>query len=398
MSLPCPPPTLPSLEETLDLTYNVVVAERIDFEIGYDILCDDVALATNDAKHVLMFLADFDGSADTFKAYRRDLERLLMWMWTVQGVCLKEVDNRVLRLFLDFLGSPPQDWIMKSQYRRATASGPNPNWRPFRSTSRAYRFSDSSYKAMVVSLSSFFTHISNIGYIERNPMLQIRQLSKFTGAKKERKIKRLSNLQLQYCFQACDAMAEENPDRFERTRFLFNVMVKLYLRISEVAEKPQHRPVMGDFFRDHNGSWWFNVGYGKGRKSRDVSVPDDLLADLRRFREYLGLSSLPAPNEKEPLFPKRIGRGSISTERQVRRLLDEVFVEAKFRLAADGHSEEAESLPDATAHWLRHTGISEDVTHRPISHVRDDAGHNDIKTTSIYIDSDRLERSRSRNG
>ena len=37
-------------------------------------------------------------------------------------------------------------------------------------------------------------------------------------------------------------------------------------------------------------------------------------------------------------------------------------------------------------HWLRHTGISEDVKIRPREHVRDDAGHSSGSITDKYID------------
>lgn len=40
----------------------------------------------------------------------------------------------------------------------------------------------------------------------------------------------------------------------------------------------------------------------------------------------------------------------------------------------------------ATVHWLRHTGISEDVKIRPREHVRDDAGHSLSAITDKYID------------
>jgi hypothetical protein len=41
---------------------------------------------------------------------------------------------------------------------------------------------------------------------------------------------------------------------------------------------------------------------------------------------------------------------------------------------------------------LRHTGISEDVKHRPREHVRDDAGHGSSAITDRYIDVERAER------
>lgn len=44
-------------------------------------------------------------------------------------------------------------------------------------------------------------------------------------------------------------------------------------------------------------------------------------------------------------------------------------------MKADGLEDDASDLRTATVHWLRHTGISEDVKFRPREHVRDNAGH-----------------------
>jgi hypothetical protein len=49
----------------------------------------------------------------------------------------------------------------------------------------------------------------------------------------------------------------------------------------------------------------------------------------------------------------------------------------------------------ATVHWLRHTGISDDVKIRPREHVRDDAGHSSSAITDKYIDIELRERHRS---
>ena len=58
----------------------------------------------------------------------------------------------------------------------------------------------------------------------------------------------------------------------------------------------------------------------------------------------------------------------------------------------EGFVEDADRLSTATVHWLRHTGISDDVKHRPREHVRDDAGHGSSAITDRYIDVERAER------
>ena len=69
-----------------------------------------------------------------------------------------------------------------------------------------------------------------------------------------------------------------------------------------------------------------------------------------------------------------------------------MFNVAADKMRREGFVEEAERLGDATVHWLRHTGISEDVKHRPREHVRDDAGHGSSAITDRYIDVERAER------
>lgn len=61
------------------------------------------------------------------------------------------------------------------------------------------------------------------------------------------------------------------------------------------------------------------------------------------------------------------------------------------RMNEEGFNEEAEALKSATVHWLRNTGISNDVKFRPREHVIDDL---DIARaiTDKYIDVDLKER------
>jgi hypothetical protein len=64
-------------------------------------------------------------------------------------------------------------------------------------------------------------------------------------------------------------------------------------------------------------------------------------------------------------------------------------------MQAEGFTEEVANLQAATVHWLRHTGISDDVKRRPREHVRDDAGHSSSQTTDQYIDIDLHKRHES---
>lgn len=113
---------------------------------------------------------------------------------------------------------------------------------------------------------------------------------------------------------------------------------------------------------------------------------------LKRWRKYLNLSPLPSPSDHLPLFPKQKGKGPITNTTYIRKIVQQCFDNAIEKLKQDGFVEEAESLVEATVHWLRHTGISDDVKHRPREHVRDDAGHSSSAITDKYIDIELRER------
>jgi hypothetical protein len=101
---------------------------------------------------------------------------------------------------------------------------------------------------------------------------------------------------------------------------------------------------------------------------------------------------MPLVDEDEPLIPKDRGEGAITSTNQIRNIVQFCFDKAIERLHEDCFKEEAKGLQHATVHWLRHTGISDDIKRRPREHVRDDAGHSSSVTTDRYIDVDLRER------
>lgn len=242
--------------------------------------------------------------------------------------------------------------------------------------------------------SSFYNHLINEGFLEVNPVLLIRQKSKyFTKHQGTPKIPKLSQKQWLYCIKIVESLAEKQPVKHERTLFILSALYLMYLRISELTTTERWQPQMGHFYKDSSNHWWF-ITIGKGNKERTISVSDEMLGALRRYRKSLGLTALPSPNEKTPLIEKIRGKGPVTSDREIRKIVQECFDLAVLKLEAKGHKDEAEALEHATVHWLRHTGISDDINirHRPESHVRDDAGHSSIVITDRYNDITMKER------
>lgn len=359
-----------------------------------------------DYEHARRFLLSYTGSSATFNAYRREMERLCLWAWQVEARSVLELQRDDIERFIEFLIQPPQTWVGTKTVARTLRDGePNPDWRPFvvsvkksramdgeEARACSYNASQAGLKASFAILSSFYALLLADGVIEANPVAQIRQKSKFVIKSSEAApVRRLSRLQWEYVLDVAQDLARAEPDKHERTLFILYCLYCMYLRISELVVDARSTPVMGDFRKDMDQNWWFHVT-GKGNKSRTIVVSDDMLAALKRYRAHLGLSALPALSENHPLLPKAKGRGGITSTRRLRKIVQDIFDQTYERMQADGLGDDALELRASSAHWLRHTGISEDVKTRPREHVRDDAGHVSMSTTDRYVDTDRRER------
>ena len=350
-----------------------------------------------------MFLSHYSGNDGTFRSYRREVEKILQWTWLIAEKTLPALKREDIEKFIKFCQKPPKSWIgFKISPRFIDKEGlriPNTEWRPFivkqsklakkqgHSLSKDhFALSDHAIKGMIQNLGSFFQFAVLEEYLVSNPMMLLRQKSRFLKKQQgPRKIRRLSSLQWQSVISFAQQLAENNPKQHERTLFMITALYAMYLRISELVASDRWIPTMNDFHRDSKERWWFTT-VGKGNKERDIAVSNQMMKALKRWRLHLGLSALPSPADNTPLIPKLIGKGPLSNTFTARRIIQVCFDGAAEQLENEGFIEEAATLKEATVHWLRHTGISEDVKHRPREHVRDDAGHGSSAITDLYID------------
>ena len=355
--------------------------------------------AIDDYQFASEFLYSYRGSPDTFSTYRREIEHFLHWCWLVAGKSLKTVRREDIEAYIEFAKDPPNAWIGAKNVARFVEKGgerlPNTVWRPYvvqgKGGEASYLLSQSGIQSIFGVLSSFCNFLIQEEYLEFNPVAQIRQKGKFLRKTQASKpIRRLSQLQWSYVLDSAEKMSKEDT-LHERTLFIMNALFGMYLRISELVETDRWTPKMGDFERDLEGNWWFRT-VGKGNKERQISVSDDMLGALKRYRKARGLPELPSPGEYTPLIHKARGKGGITSTRQIRGIVQACFDAAQIAMRQEGFTEEADQLTAATVHWLRHTGISEDVKHRPREHVRDDAGHGSSAITDRYIDVELSER------
>lgn len=372
--------------------------EKLSFEASLPKHLLSLKEYEKDYKGAHAFLYAYKSNKPTFNAYRREVERLLLWTWLIQKKSILDLTRLDMESYLSFCQKPPKSWIGTKKVPHFIVSVgesiANLDWHPFVKTESKnqegsritpYSLSDKSFKDIFAVLSSFYNFLIHEDYTQLNPILQIRQKSKyFKKYQGPPKIRRLTELQWDYVVETAGRMAKNNSAH-ERTFFIMIALYAMYLRISELVSSPRWTPKMCDFHKDHEDNWWFTT-VGKGNKERQIAVSDAMLEALKKWRIHLGLSPLPAPSDRSPLIPKERGIGPITSTNQIRNLVQKCFDQAIFQMKEEGFKEEAENLQSATVHWLRHTGISDDVKRRPREHVRDDAGHSSSATTDRYID------------
>ncbi|MCD6045181.1 MAG: site-specific recombinase, phage integrase family [Gammaproteobacteria bacterium] len=393
MALITPLPLFDSIDRLAQQQYNT---------LGATYCLEDIQKATT-------FLIAYKGSLGTFNSYRREIERLLHWAALYGKKSLKALRREDLLEYVAFCQKPPQHWIGYSKPARFIEQEgtriPNPEWRPFVVTvskaarrkgaeldSKQFKLASGSLREVLAILSSFFSYLVQENYTDINPVALIRQKNQLVRSfQSSAKIRRLSELQWQYVIETARKLADSNGELHERTLFIMSALYSMYLRISELAASQRWMPKMNDFARDSDGNWWFTT-VGKGNKERQIAVSEAMLEALKRWRKHLGLSTLPSAADYTPLLPRTKGQGPITSTNYIREIVQSCFDSAITQLQQDGFVEEAELLNEATVHWLRHTGISDDVKIRPREHVRDDAGHSSGAITDRYIDVELRER------
>ena len=373
--------------------------------------------AREDFLHTQAFLKSYSRKSEaTYRGYRNEVERLLLWAWTVANKSVIQLKRPDLEAYFDFVHGPAPAWVGISVQDRFKIIGgesrQNKNWRPFAAKiakeDRAEALSEGhsvetsrdghllSHEAMKIcysAVSCYYDYLTDECYAFGNPIPAIRKQSPFLikGAT-QKNIKRLSDLQWDWVLESAQTAANDSSDH-ERTLFIIAMLKTLYLRVSELSDRTNWQPVWKHFWQDSDGNNWLKV-LGKGNKIRDISVPNALSPYIDRYQKYrASLSTTFGVNST--LVSKNRGAGGM-TSRQLRRIVQQAFDLAYERMMTEGFSEEAKALREATTHWLRHTGASQDIATRPLKHMADDLGHASMGTTDqVYIQSDMKERAQS---
>jgi site-specific recombinase XerD len=349
-------------------------------------------------------------SAHTYDRFRNEIERFLLWSFLEKKKNISELRKTDILDYADFCWQPPVAWIGINNHERFKIENgyftANEIWRPYKIQApksqinkdidkKKYRPSQQTLTSTFTAIIVFYNYLMGEEYCYGNPAhIAKKDCRHFISDTQVKEVKRLTTVQWQYMLDTAIEMADENA-LHERNLFIIATLKTLFLRISELSERPAWSPTMGHFWQDDDENWWLKI-YGKGRKLRDTTVPVDFIPFLERYRLSRGLSCLPVGGENTVLVEKIRGQGGMSA-RHLRRLVQETFDQAYLSLKAAQGEKKALKLKEASSHWLRHTGASMEIERgRGLKDLSEDLGHASMATTdTIYVQTENKKRAES---
>lgn len=307
--------------------------------------------AKNDAEAISAFLSEFRESPLTLQAYAKEIERLLLWCIHVAHVNISSLRRNHLVEYQSFLKNPQprKIWCGPKLARQLKDGSVNLAWRPF----GANGLSATTLNKIITILDSFFNYLVQTNYLTGNPLAVERRRKKRNRAQ-SKIIDRY--LELDEIHAVLTALSEypikDEDHQFQVVRARYIILLLFYTGL-RIAEAAFHK--MGNFTQ-REGNWFLRV-IGKGKKLREIPVPDELLKALAEFRLKVGLPS-PQPEfrEKTPLIPMQNLEQSIST-RRINQILKWGFNLGANKLELD-QPRKASKLRSASAHWLRHSYVT----------------------------------------
>ncbi|MFK7160806.1 tyrosine-type recombinase/integrase [Marinospirillum sp. MEB164] len=328
--------------------------------------------APHDLAAVQLWLAEYQGQ--TYRTYRKEAERLLLWCWLQRGLPLSSLTREDLVEYQAFLADPQpaKRWCGHGRAPRHSDA-----WRPFQGP-----LSPASQQHALRILKGLFQYLHDAGYLLGNPLALMRH----KGSRQEAKSVRERYLEQETWQVLVDYLVrlgqeqEAEPARqaqIARWHFLLHFLYLLAPRVHEVAQAK-----MQDFFY-RRGYWWWAVE-GKGGKYAEIPAQPKLIDALKVYRQHLGLSATEWMQDASPLVRNLRGTEGISANMIYRTMKDLTAEAAAF--IEDQAPEMAATLRQASTHWFRHTSI----THQAdagveLRYLARNARHSSLATTRLYL-------------
>jgi site-specific recombinase XerD len=332
---------------------------------------DAITEATTDIELAREFIAHGELSAKSIQNSQKELYRFLTWCREEAKKTLAQLNVADLNAYKEFLKNPPPDWVSTTKWPRK-----DPRYRPFTGP-----LSDASRRQAMIAVKGLMGFAEQTGYLRRNPGALVRNVR---AASSSRITRYLTQGAISLALETVSARPADTPAAYRRRardRFLLVAFAHTGARLNEIVSAS-----MGSIYTEGNGRWWLDV-VGKGNKPRRLPVPPDMLDAYQSYRQAFGLLPQTSRTDRTPLVLS-------SRSRSLARITDEAAseaIKAVFADAADvaglrGDADAAATLRQASAHWLRHSMLTNHANNGvQLKTLQDTAGHANIATTATYL-------------
>jgi site-specific recombinase XerD len=332
---------------------------------------DAITEATTDIELAREFIAHGELSAKSIQNTQKELFRFLTWCREEAKKTLAQLNVADLNAYKEFLKNPPPEWVCTTKWPRTDA-----RYRPFTGP-----LSDASRRQAMIAVKGLLGFAEQTGYLRRNPGALVRNVRAPSASRITRY---LTQGAIALALETVAHRAADTPaalKRRARDRFLLVAFAHTGARLNEIVGAS-----MGSIYTEGNGRWWIDV-LGKGNKPRRLPVPPDMLDAFRTYRQAFGLLPQTGRTDRTPLVLS-------SRSRELARITDEAASEAIKAIFADaagvadgrGDADTAATLRQASAHWLRHSMLTNHANNGvQLKTLQDTAGHANIATTAAYL-------------
>lgn len=335
--------------------------------------------ASNDAEAIERWLDEYFLKPTTFRTYKKEAERFLVWCTKVRTINLASLDRADVEAYIEFLKNPQPREVWCGPRRKKTSSTEQ-TWYPF-----AGPLSPTAIKAALTILNSLFSYLTDARYLDFNPFSLVRKKHRFKAADMaEQSLTIHERILTSDEWQALRQSLEEEPEQAPeqrlkkyRLKFLITILYFLGLRIDELA-----RATWNDC-QKINGKWWFFVR-GKGDRLGKIPINTQLLHGIMSYRHALGCTPLPESGDMNPLIPGLGDKNKPLTVRQMSNLLKALAIKAAdtFEKGTASH----EKLKKFSPHWLRHLSASQqDLAGISFTNIKSNLRHQSEQTTRLYV-------------
>jgi integrase/recombinase XerD len=309
---------------------------------------------------------------------QKELFRFLTWCREEVRKSLRELTVADLNAYKEFLRAPPPEWVSDTNWPRT-----DPRYRPFTGP-----LSDASRRQAMIAVKGFMRYAEQTGYLDRNPGALIRNVRVASAARITRYLTQDAIRLALAAVSGRDAASPAALRRRERDRFLLLAYAHTGARLAELVGA-----TMGAIYSEGNGRWWLDV-LGKGNKARRLPVPPDMLDAYRSYRAAYGLPPQTSRADGTPLVLSSRGAGLLPvTDEAASDAVKAIFADAADAATLLGDLDSAAALRQASAHWLRHSMLTNHANNGvQLKTLQDTAGHASIVTTAAYLHKSDQER------